>query len=174
MHFDDSDPAAGDLPAPLGGSPPAEQLLALIHWMSAASRQLRKKLGDVAAGSDLSDSELLVVWLCGGPGRVQVELAAAIGVSPAQMSGLVERLGQRGLVAMHRPARDRRRQLWKTAPAGQALLAQVAAPLAGLAATLGERLAPREQDLVQSLCKRLASAASELADRNVVTGKEAA
>ena len=54
---------------------------------------------------DLSDSELLVVWLCSGGGRIQVELAAAIGISPAQMSGMVERLRLAG-PGGHAPAGD--------------------------------------------------------------------
>ena len=150
-------------PRPSANSPPASQadhLVGLIHWLSAAGRQLRRQLSAVAADCDLNDSELLVVWLCNDAGRVQVELAAAIGVSPAQMSGLVERLGRRGLVAMNRLASDRRRQVWKTSPAGLTLLAQVAAPLESLAAELCQSVAPHEQRLMRSLCERLAVAAA--------------
>ena len=143
------------------GAGGAHELLSLIHGVSTASRQLRRKLAEVAATCDLSDSELLVVWLCRGAGLVQVELAAAVGVSPAQMSGLAERLARRQLVALNRPARDRRRQVCRTTAAGEALLAKAAAPLAGLATALAERLAPHEQALLQSLCERLTSAASE-------------
>jgi DNA-binding MarR family transcriptional regulator len=107
----------------------------------------------------LSDSELLVIWLCRGASRVQVELAAALGVSPAQMSGRVERLAQRGLVALNRPARDRRRQVCQTTDAGESLLKHAAGPLAQLAADLAERLTPDEQALVQTLCERLAQPA---------------
>jgi len=143
------------------GSDPPDQLLSLIHGVSTASRQLRRKLAEVAATCDLSDSELLVVWLCRGEGRVQVELAAAVGVSPAQMSGLAERLGKRQLVALNRPARDRRRQVCRTTAAGEALLAKAAAPLVGLAATLADRLAPHEHLQLQSLCQRLTAATGE-------------
>src|SRR5438046_438744 len=94
----------------------ADRLLHLVHWTSAASRHLRKRLSDIASNLDLTDSELLVVWLCSGAGRVQIDLAAAIGTSPAQMSGMVERLRARGLVAMHRLAADRRRQVCRTTP----------------------------------------------------------
>ncbi len=155
--LDSCAPAAG----PGDGVPPAEQLLRLIHWTSAASRQLRRKLAEIAAGSGLSDSELLVVWLCHAAGRVQVELAGAVGVSPAQMSGIVERLRRRGLVAMHRPAGDRRRQVWKTAASGEALLQAVAEPLATLAAALSEHVGPREQFQALSACQRLAAMPSE-------------
>src|SRR6188768_3581281 len=68
----------------------ADRLLKLVHWTSAASRHLRRRLAEVAESIGLSDSELLVTWLCCGGGRIQVELAGAIGMSPAQMSGMVE------------------------------------------------------------------------------------
>ena len=149
------------------GEPPAELLLRLIHWTSAASRHLRRILADIAASCELSDSELLVVWLCQAAGRVQVELASAVGVSPAQMSGIVERLRRRGLVAMHRPAGDRRRQVWKTAAAGQVLLSQVGQPLTELAAALSKSVAPPEQLQALSVCERVAGTAGErLRDRH--------
>src|SRR5436305_9407343 len=122
------------------GEPPptcdshAERLLRLVHWTSTASRHLRKRLAELARPLDLSDTELLVVWLCTGGGRIQVELAGAIGISPAQMSGMVERLRSRGLVAMHRLAMDRRRQIWRTTAVGQSLLAAAAEHLNELAA----------------------------------------
>jgi DNA-binding MarR family transcriptional regulator len=141
-------------------TPRAERLLCLIHWTSAAGRQLRRKLTAVAADLELSDTELLVVWLSQGAGRVQVELAAAIGVSPAQMSGIVERLGARSLVAMHRSAVDRRRQVWRTTAAGMALLDRAAPSLEELAAQISRTLAPHEQNAVLELCERLAAGAS--------------
>src|SRR5262245_15004505 len=119
----------------------AQRLLCLVHWTSTASGHLRRRLADVAAELGLSDTELLVVWLCSGGGRVQIDLAGAIGISPAQMSGMVERLRSRGLVAMHRLAMDRRRQVWRTTPCGQSLLSHAAKHLNELAASVGEDLA---------------------------------
>jgi DNA-binding MarR family transcriptional regulator len=58
-------------------------------------------------------------------------LASRLAVSPAQVSGAVERLQAIGLVDGASDAADRRRQLWRLAPSGRALiyavLAQVAA-----------------------------------------------
>lgn len=155
-------PPAADEAASAAEKPPsdcqAESLLRLIHWTSAAGRQLRRRLAEVAATFDLSDTELLVVWLCSGNGRVQIDLAGAIGVSASQMSGLAERLRSRGLVAMHRPALDRRRQVWLTAPAGQSLLAHVARHLETIATAVDGTLTPAEQQLAESLCERLSEA----------------
>src|SRR6478752_5908652 len=96
---------------PLGDAAP-DRLLRLVHWTSNASRHLRRRLTEITSALDLSDTELIVVWMCSGDGRVQIDLVGSTGISPAQMSGLVERLRGRGLVAMHRQAGDRRRQIW--------------------------------------------------------------
>src|SRR5262245_30988232 len=134
----------------------ADHLLRLVHSTSAASRQLRRRLCEVAESVDLSDNELLVIWLCSDGGRVQVELAGAIGVSAAQMSGIVERLRARGLVAMHRPAVDRRRQVWRTSRPGEALLQQADEHLQDLANLIRNELTSDEQQTAQALCERLA------------------
>jgi DNA-binding MarR family transcriptional regulator len=152
-----AEPAGAQLPA---SDSQADRLLRLVHWTSSASRHLRRRLAEAAQSLDLSDTEVLVVWLCSGGGRVQVELAGLIGISPAQMSGMVERLRTRGLVAMHRLAMDRRRQVWRTSPAGQALLARAAQQFNELAACIRGRLNDDEQQLAQSLCERLAEAAA--------------
>jgi len=138
----------------------AERLLRLIHWSGAASRQLRRQLAESAGGCGLTENELLVVWLCREGGRVQVDLATAIGVSPAQMSGVVERLGARGLVAMHRPTIDRRRQVWQTSPDGQLLLDSIAPRLELLASALEASLTLGEQETAASLCQQLAEGVS--------------
>src|SRR5688500_5236855 len=87
--------------APLGA---AERLLHLIQSAGSASRHLRRWLGERLERFDLAESELVVLWLCAQErprgGWVQGELAQAAGLSPAQTSSLVERLRQRGLMAM--------------------------------------------------------------------------
>jgi len=135
-------------------------LLRLIHWTSAASRHLRRRLADVAATVELTENELLVVWLCSGTGRIQIDLAGAIGVSPAQMSGLVERLRARGLVAMHRLIVDRRRQIWRTTAEGSDLLTRIAKPLAELSLAISRDLSAEQLQSTESLCERLAETLS--------------
>lgn len=158
---------------PRTGEPPAERLLKLVHWTSAASRQLRRRLGEVAAACDLSDAELLVLWLCQGDGHVQVELAGAIGISPAQMSGLVERLRARGLIVMQKQALDRRRQVWRTSLAGEALLGDVAGRLDELSAAIQDVLRDDEQQALVASCERIAEAVSPAARRSSSGGSRA-
>ena len=119
-------------------------------------------LAEHAATIGLTDAELLVVWLA-VRGMVQGDLATAIGVSPALMSGTVERLRQQGLIEMHRSPVDRRRQVWRTTPRGQELFDCLRPALAIAAGQIANRLTPAELLAVRDLCDRLAGAAQELA-----------
>ncbi len=153
-------------PKPADAPLPADdRLLRLVERASSAGRALRRLLADRAAAVQLSDAELLVVWLCGDaatPGMVQGDLAVAIGVSPALMSGLVQRLLERGLIEMQRSTVDRRRQVWRTTDLGRRLLAELRPLLTSLAEQLDGRVCPNEQLAALAMCERLSAAASEL------------
>lgn len=57
----------------------------------------------------------------------QAMLAERLALSPAQLSGLVERLGATGLIEPERCSRDRRRQTWRISLAGRLLVGNVVA-----------------------------------------------
>jgi DNA-binding MarR family transcriptional regulator len=118
-------------------------------------------LADLASDAGLSDAELLTAWLSLSEesGRIQGDLAAAIGVSPAQMSGIVERLRKRGLIEMQRSTLDRRRQVWRGTAAARQLLEQIRPQLAQLAERIDGLIPPAEQSAAESLCQRLSAAA---------------
>lgn len=139
----------------------SQRLLELVQSTSRASRQLRRRLGELAAQIELTDSELLVVWLCRSPaaGLVQGDLAEAVGISPAQMSSVAERLRQRGLLAMQRSPLDRRRQVWHSTPAARGLLTALHPQLAALAEHFDALVPPAEQRMVIALGEQLAAAA---------------
>jgi DNA-binding MarR family transcriptional regulator len=154
--------------SPLAGDevPQADQrLLRLVERASSAGRALRRLLADQAAAVQLSDAELLVVWLCGAAsnhGMIQGDLALAIGVSPALMSGLVQRLLERGLIEMQRSTVDRRRQVWRTTDSGRSLLGELRPLLARLAEHLDRHVPPGDQQTALELCERLSAAVAEL------------
>jgi DNA-binding MarR family transcriptional regulator len=79
------------------------------------------------------------------------------------MSGLVQRLLERGLIEMQRSTVDRRRQVWRTTTSGRGLLAQLRPLLGSLVQQLDQQVAPSEQLAAQGLCERLSAAAAELA-----------
>lgn len=107
-------------------------LVELIHGLSRCYRMLRTWLDERLRPWDLRDTEFWVLWLCSrfSPnGVVQHELAAVVGVSEAQMSGVVERLRQNGLLIGCRGEPDRRRQYWRLTAAGNERLTRIRAVL---------------------------------------------
>ena len=134
----------------------------LLRLVSRCERELRRALADRVRHLAISDVELFVLWLCytaHEPGVAQNELAGAAGVSAAQMSGLVERLRQRGLLLPKRCAEDRRRQYWNLTDEGSRTLHEIQADFGAVSAALTRHLSIDEQKLLASLLERLARAA---------------
>jgi DNA-binding MarR family transcriptional regulator len=147
--------------------------LRLVQTVSTCGRQLRKTLADVPARHGLSDTECLILWACGDTalaGRGQHVLASLVGISAAQTSGIVDRLGERGWLAGRRPLHDRRRQYWQLTPSGGALLAQVARELAEWSAALPDALLEAERLRLSGELERLSAAVAA----PVVSRQEAA
>jgi DNA-binding MarR family transcriptional regulator len=145
----------------------AERLLNLIQAAGTAGRHLRRWLSDRLARFELTDSEFQVLWLCSHSrpcgGWVQGELADAAGISPAQTSILVEKLRQRGLMAMKRSTIDRRRAVWQLLTQGEDLLARIRTGLESVAHRLDGMVAPEEQQAAARLFDRLVDAAERSA-----------
>jgi len=86
------------------------------------SKRFRDGLARGAAHCRLAETEFIVLCACVAAepdGLSQTGLVARLGVSPGQVSGLVERLRQAGLLEARRSAADRRRQFWQVTSAGR-------------------------------------------------------
>jgi DNA-binding MarR family transcriptional regulator len=112
--------------------------LTAAEQVDAACRQaIVGKLAcrDIAAwlrGSQINEPEFRLLWLLAGNGNGaaecsldQADLAERLVVSPAQVSGGVERLRNLGLLERVQHERDRRRQLWRVTDAAGELLGQI-------------------------------------------------
>lgn len=114
------------------GWPSVERINAACR--SAAEGKLAaRRIAAWLGGSGINEPEFRLLWLLAGAASVdvsaapldQADLAEQLIVSPAQVSGAVERLRNLGLVERIQHERDRRRQLWRVTEAGGALLQQV-------------------------------------------------
>ena len=101
-----------------------------VQWIEQAqrvlvcARRLRGRLEEQARLHGLSEPELALLWACTKAppgGRSQCELAEALAVSSAHVSGLVERMCRVGLLRGRAIEEDRRRHLWELTPAGVAV-----------------------------------------------------
>jgi DNA-binding MarR family transcriptional regulator len=145
---------------------PANACLALVQQVAMFSRQMKRILASLLADSELSDTHLLLLWACadaGTHGIAQNQLAALVGLSTAQISGLVERMSRRELIAECANSDDRRRRLWRLTGEGRDQLARVLQRLDPLDARLEARLAGTHlRDLIR-LLKRAGQVVEELA-----------
>jgi DNA-binding MarR family transcriptional regulator len=88
----------------------------------------------------LSEAEFRILWLLRKSGNSEVRggaadqtmLAEELVVSPAQVSGLVERLRSRGLIEPEIFGGDRRRQAWRLTKDGELAVATVLSVVAAL------------------------------------------
>ena len=108
-------------PASIGPRVPwieyAEQVL-------VCARRVRVRLSALAGRHGLSEAEIEMLWACAKAppdGRSQNKLAGDLAVSPAHVSGVVERLRCAGLMQCSMVEGDRRLRLWQLTPAGQAI-----------------------------------------------------
>ena len=108
---------------------------------------------DIAAwlrGFQVTEPEFRLLWLLSQsrgdrPAHDkfdQAELAELLVVSPAQVSGAVERLRSLGMLERTTDHHDRRRQLWRLADGGRQLLSAVVASVAGIDDSLSGRIPP--------------------------------
>lgn len=129
-----------------------------------ASRQLRKTLAQFTHACQLNDSEFLLLWICGGQrehGVAQAELTSRLGLSAAQLSGLVYDVCDRGWIEMQRPAADRRRQILRLTAAGQQVLQQTMERLLPLVAALESQVTQAERVTCLEFLRHLVAIGTE-------------
>lgn len=90
-------------------------LWALDHELLKASKAMRRRLG-------VTGPQRLVVRIVGRyPGISAGELASILHLHPSTLTGVLKRLGERGLLARRTDALDGRRALFTLAAGGRAL-----------------------------------------------------
>lgn len=88
-------------------------------------------------------------------GLAQNDLAAATGSSPAHISGLVEQMRRDGWLDGHRDPTDRRRQVWRLTPTGQAIWQAIVLELEPEARLWSELLDPDRRGRLNALIEML-------------------
>ena len=137
-------------------------LVELAYELALCQRQLSSLLMECLRPWELGYTEFVVLWLCERAtvrGVPQKDLVTATGVSSAQISGVVEQLRQRGLLAAERGSQDRRQQLWHLADEGRRMVAQLRAGLAPAAEHICNRMSPLDTEHLRELLQRLRAVA---------------
>jgi len=118
------------LPTEIDLSPFEPALFAAMRRLQQAGEVHAKRL---ARFGGLTPMQLMILRVMEGEGRMTASgLSRRVSLSAATLSGMLERLEERGLLLRQRDEEDRRRQWLSVSEAGRALL--VAAPRAAAAA----------------------------------------
>lgn len=151
-------------PAPASAALDWAALAALI---TTASRRLRNSLSEQIARHGLGESEFALLWVCFEPsssrleneGLTQTEIAHALDLSPASVSGLVEQLRSVGLLAGSRSTIDRRRQVWHLTERGRTFVEQLLYELQSWGNSLDRAMGAMARETIHDLLGQLIEAA---------------
>jgi DNA-binding MarR family transcriptional regulator len=100
----------------------------LFLRLSSYERRQSQCIAGATRSQGLNAVEFSILYLCATRGDEPVpqnELAGQLGISPAQISTLVERLRAKDLIQAQRPAKDRRKKFWQTTARGNELLSEI-------------------------------------------------
>jgi len=143
-----------DLLSISGHQPPDAAESSWLRLLLLSGRCHRLLAHRLTAPDEATATEILVLACLVELGEIcqQSELVERLGCSAGHVSGIVERLRQRGWMTADRAAGDRRRQLWRITPAGRAALAGVRFRLGAvkLVPALRDLLAQLDSDLSQA------------------------
>lgn len=154
----------------------AAWILDLTQHLARCTRLIRRILADRTAGYELSEIEFQLLWSfqsLESHRPSQNELAQLLGISPAQISNLVEQLRKRGWIVGQRSQTDRRRQVWELTDAGLELCRLVAETLNADCAAVLPRFHHEDSDAVIADIERLATVLAALCDDQPVASDDA-
>lgn len=149
----------------------------IIRQLSVCNRQLRRQLAAAANSIGASDTEFLLLASLHADDRdglFQSELAAAVGVSAGQVSGLVEGLRSRGWIQLDTSPGDRRRHQCGLTDLGRQNLQAGWRALAERAAQWDVQLPQAERTRLAALLADLLTAASAQAQESSAAAGDAA
>ncbi len=101
---------------------PHDDQVTAILVLLRATQGLRRSLQQRLSRLDADENHWFLLAACrstGGSGPTQIELARKVGISPAQVSVLIEQLRIAGWIETIRSTSDRRRQCCRTTPSGE-------------------------------------------------------
>lgn len=143
---------------PLASRPEAERRLALVaetaRFAATFLRWTEARAGD---GLPYTRLRLLQTLHCDGP-AIMRNLGDQLGVSPRNMTAMVDALEEAGLVVRQPHPTDRRATLVELTPSGLTEAEQVLGPRLQAMAELFEGFTPAEQEAFSAALRRLGQA----------------
>lgn len=104
-----------------------------VFRLIAAGRAMARQLGSFVRNYGINETEFRLLWLLLDVSALdQKHIAGELALSPAQVSGLVERFRRHGLLVASSVSEDRRRKIWQLSLSGRELAQKIVADLRGV------------------------------------------
>jgi DNA-binding MarR family transcriptional regulator len=151
----------------VGRTDPGSQAWSLIHWMMVSNKQ---RLIATGQEFDLAPQQMIALRMLGADPRKMSELAQALFCDNSNVTGIVDRLEERGLVRREPAEGDRRVKLLVLTKEGEKLRTEITKRMAEPPAPIAS-LSEKDQRALRDILKRAVEGISAPEVADAVAGK---
>jgi MarR family transcriptional regulator, organic hydroperoxide resistance regulator len=154
------------LAAQAGRTDPGGEAWSLMHWLMVANRQRLVAMGQEF---DLAPQQMIALRILGGGPRKMSELAQVLFCDSSNVTGIVDRLEERGLVIREAAEGDRRVKLIVLTKQGERMRAEITKRMAEPPPPIAA-LSEEDQRALRDILKRALESASDEAEVPAAAG----
>jgi DNA-binding MarR family transcriptional regulator len=155
------------LAAQAGRTDPGSEAWSLMHWMMVTHKQ---RLAAMAQEFELAPQQMIAVRILGGGPRKMSDLAQALFCDNSNVTGIVDRLEERGLVRREAAEGDRRVKLLVLTDEGERLRVEVTKRMAEPPPAIAS-LSEKDQRALRDILERALADYSEEDAAKAVVGR---
>jgi DNA-binding MarR family transcriptional regulator len=155
------------LAAQAGRTDPGSEAWSLMHWMMVTHKQ---RLAAMAQEFELAPQQMIAVRMLGGGPRKMSDLAQALFCDNSNVTGIVDRLEERGLVRREAAEGDRRVKLLVLTDEGERLRVEVTKRMAEPPPAIAS-LSENDQRALRDILERALADYSEEDAAKAVVGR---
>jgi MarR family transcriptional regulator, organic hydroperoxide resistance regulator len=161
-------PAPGSwLAGEVGRTDPGSEAWSLMHWMMVTNKQ---RLFAMAQEFELAPQQMIALRMLGAGPRKMSDLAQALFCDNSNVTGIVDRLEERGLVRREAAEGDRRVKLLVLTDEGERMRIEITKRMAEPPAPIAS-LSEKDQTTLRDILKRAVDSLSEAEVADAVAGK---
>src|SRR5215208_7936163 len=151
----------------LGRTDPGSQAWSLMHWMMVTNKH---RLFAMAQEFDLAPQQMIALRMLGAGPRKMSELAQSLFCDNSNVTGIVDRLEERGLVRREAAEGDRRVKLLVLTDEGERMRVEITKRMAEPPAPIAS-LSEKDQRTLRDILKRAMDSLSEAEVSDALTSK---
>jgi DNA-binding MarR family transcriptional regulator len=151
----------------VGRTDPGSEAWSLMHWLMVTNKQ---RLFTMAQEFDLAPQQMIAVRMLGAGPRKMSELAQALFCDNSNVTGIVDRLEERGLVRRESAEGDRRVKLLVLTKEGERMRTEITKRMAEPPPPIAS-LSEKDQRALRDILKRATESISEPEAAEALAGK---